>query len=138
MMSPNESNEQDIIFKTGVSISERVPWYKSIFVQMRQRAEQRSAPHAEITAQPDPSALDKFVKSKSPFASLIATIRDIFAYRHHRIETTAAPIEVEELWSKDNSGYSGLVSVGLHLLLITAVVLPSFFVLQTPALTTTS
>jgi TonB family protein len=137
-MSPNDTNEQDIIFKTGVSISEGVPWYKSIFLQMRQRAQERSAPRVDVTAPPDLSVLDKFVKSKSPFTSLISTVRDILAYRHHRLETTAAPIEVAELWSKDNSGYSGLVSVGLHLLLITAVILPSILVFQTPALTTTS
>ena len=136
-MNPSEPNEQDI-FKTGISISEPMPWYKSILRQLRQRAEERNAPHAEITARPDPSVLDKFVKPKSPFLSLIATVRDMRAYRHHRIETTATPVEVEELWSKDNSGYSGLVSVGVHLVLIAAIVIPSFFVLQTPALTTTS
>jgi TonB family protein len=137
-MSPNESNEQDIIFKTGISISEPVPWYKSILRQMRQRAEEAQSPHVDITARPDPSALDKFVRSKSPFTSLISTVRDMLAYRRQKIEITATPVEVEELWSKDNSGYSGLVSVGLHVLMIGIILIPYFFAFQAAPLTTTS
>jgi periplasmic protein TonB len=145
-MNPYSSDEQDI-FKTGTSISETVPWFKSILRQMRLRAEEQQAVRADITAQPDPSALDKFVGPKSsfrwglfiflPFLSVISAIRERNAYQHRKIETTAAPVEVEELWGKDNSGYSGLVSIGLHLLLIAALVIPTFLVFHTPPATAT-
>jgi len=137
-MNPNDSNEQDI-FKTGTSISRTQPWFSSILAQLRQRREDRAAtPAVPITAKPDPSALDKFVKSKSLLTSIIGTARDIFSNRHRKIETTATPVEVVELWSKDNSGYSGLISVGLHLVLLAALIIPAYLVFQTPGLTTTS
>ena len=136
-MNPNDSNEQDI-FKTGTSISRTQPWFSSILVQLRQRREDRSAPSLTITAQPDPSALDKFVKSKSLMGSIIGTARDILSNRNRKIETTAAPVEVAELWSKDNSGYSGLISIALHLALITILVIPAILAFQTAGLTTTS
>ena len=136
-MNPNDSNEQDI-FKTGTSISRSQPWFSSILAQLRQRREDQSASAPPITAAPDPSALDKFVKSKSLLASIFGTAGDMVSSRHRKIETTAAPVEVVEIWSKDNSGYSGLISVGLHLVLLAAVIIPAFLVLQDPQLTTTS
>jgi TonB family protein len=147
MMNPNESNEKDL-FSTGTSISDSVPWYLSIFRQWRQKREERNAPHVDITAKPDPTALDKFVAAESPwrralfmflpFLSLITAMRERSAYRHRTIEMTAQPIEVEELWSKSKAGYSGMVSAGLHILFIAAIVIPSLIVLQTPPMTTTS
>lgn len=134
-MNPYEFNEQDI-FKTGTSISEPVPWFSSIRRQLRQRREDRHAPAQPLTATPDPTALDKFVKSSSLFSSIVSAARDMFS--HHKIETTVAPVEVQELWSKDNSGYSGLISVGLHLLLIGILVIPTIFMLKTPPLNATS
>src|SRR5215510_2513225 len=109
-MNPNGLNEQDI-FKTGTSISEPVPWFASLLRQFRQRSEDRQASPVHLTAAPDPAALDKFVKSSALLPSILATMRDRFS-RRRPIETSSAPVEVAELWSKDNSGYSGLASVG--------------------------
>lgn len=89
-----------------------------------------------LTAKPDPTALDKFVRSESLLASIMSAARDTFS--HHKIETSVAPVEVEEIWSKDNSGYSGLISVALHLILIAALIIPTIFVFRTPQATATS
>jgi periplasmic protein TonB len=135
-MNPYESHEQDI-FKTGTSLSDPLPWFSSIRRQLQQRREDREHPSsAHVTARPDPTALDKFVEPESLLSSIVLAWRDRFS--HRRIHTTATPVEVEELWSKDNSGYSGLASVGLHLLFIAGLVIPSIFIFRTPPLTTTS
>ena len=134
-MNSNELNEQDI-FRTGTSISEPVPWFSSIRRQLHQRREDRQNAPARVTAAPDPTALDKFVTSKSLLSSIFSLTRDRFS--HRKIEMTATPVEVEEIWSKDNSGYSGLVSVGLHLVLIAGLIIPTLFVLSTPAINPTS
>jgi TonB family protein len=136
-MNPKQSLDQDI-FKTGVSISEARPWFASIARQIRQNREDRTAPHAEITARPDPSALDKFVSPPSLLTSIFSTASGMFSERHRKIEMTAAPIEVEELWSKNGFGVSGMLSVGLHALLIFGLVIPSFLIFRTPPLTSTS
>src|SRR4029434_3756331 len=98
-MNPKPSLDQDI-FKTGVSISEPRPWFASIARQIRQNREERTAPHAEIFARPDPSALDKFIPPPSLLTSIFATASGMFSDRHRKLEMTAAPIEVDELWSK--------------------------------------
>jgi protein TonB len=126
------------IFKTGTSLSQTQPWFSSILKQFRQNREDRNMPSAHVTAAPDPSALDKFVKPKPLLGSILATVRGLLADRGRTIETTAAPVEVEDLWSKDNSGYSRLLSVGLHGLLIAALVIPTYLVFRKPSLTTTS
>jgi protein TonB len=136
-MSSNESLNQDI-FRTGTSISESRPWFTSIFRQLRERSEDRNSPHIDVTAKPDPTALDKFVKSKSLLTSIVATARGMLSDRHRIIEMTAAPVEVEELWSKNKSGYSSLLSIGLHALFIGGLVIPSFLVFRSPTLTSTS
>ena len=115
----------------------------------RQRRDAQNAPHVDITANPDPTALEKFVAAESPWRrmlfiflptlSLVSAMRERSAYRHRTIATTAQPVEVEDLWSKDRAAYpSGLASLALHLLFVGAILIPSYFVLQTPAMTTTS
>jgi TonB family protein len=136
-MNPNEFNGQDI-FKTGTSISQPKTWLSSILDQLRQRREDRDAPHAQITAAPDPSVLDKFVKPKSLISSIFATAQGMFAERGRTIQTSVAPVEVEELWSRGGHSGSTLLSVGLHALFIGALVLPTYLIFKTPPITTTS
>jgi TonB family protein len=136
-MNPNEPNEQDI-FKTGTSLSEPQPWFASILKQLRQNREDRDKPRIHVTSAPDLSALDKFVKPKLLLGSILATAQAMLDERGRTIQTTATPIEVEDLWSKDKSGYSRLLSVGLHGLLIAAVVVPTYLVFREPPMTTTS
>src|SRR5262245_59149672 len=87
------------VFKTGTSLSETQPWFSSILKQFRQNREDRDLPPAHITSKPDPSALDKFVKPKPLLGSILATARGMLNDRGRTIETTARPIEVEDLWS---------------------------------------
>jgi len=120
-MNPYDSNDQEI-FKTGTSISQPVSWLQSIVRQLRQRREDRETPHASVTAPPDPHALEKFVKSRSPLASILWTIRDMRSDRNRHYDVTAAPVEVQEIWSPDKSGYAGLASVGLHAAVVIFIV----------------
>jgi TonB family protein len=135
-MNPNEFNGQDI-FKTGTSISQPQSWFSSILKQLRQNREDRSRPSAHVTAAPDPTALDKFVKSRPLLGSIFGTARGMLADRGRTINMTATPIEVEDLWSPDKSGYSRLLSIGLHGLLVAAVVIPTYLVFRPPPMTTT-
>jgi len=132
-MNPNDSNDQEI-FKTGLQISGGGSWLSSILKQIRQRREDRLQPPAEITATPDPTALDKLVRSRSSISSILWTLRDIGNDKNRHFEVTAAPVEVEELWSPDKSGYSGIASVGLHVAGVLGLVFISFApsVLKTP------
>ena len=134
-MNPNESNEQDI-FKTGTRLSEPDTWLQSILRQLRQRREDRSAARATVSAPPDPTALDKFVKSRGPLASILWTIRDMRSDKSRHYDVTAAPVEVQELWSPDKSGYSGLISVALHATIVLIIAIPVAAALQpVPTLT---
>jgi TonB family protein len=134
-MNPNESNEQDI-FKTGISISQTQSWFSSILQQLRQR--RQDGPRPQITAAPDPSVLDKFVEPPSLLKSILATAKGMLADRGRTIQMTATPLEVEELWAKNSSGVPGMLSVGLHVLLVVAMVIPAYLILKTPPATPTS
>jgi TonB family protein len=134
-MNPNEENGQDI-FKTGTSISQTQPWYSSILEQFRQRREARPAVH--VTAAPDPTVLEKFVEPQGLLSSIISTVRGMLKDRHRVIEMTATPVEVEELWTKSNTGVSRLLSVGLHGLFIAALIIPTYLVLKPQLVTPTS
>ena len=49
----------------------------------------------------------------------------IHDFLHPRqIETTVAPVEGEEIWSKEKKGFSTLISVGIHVLIIVLVLIP--------------
>src|SRR5687767_7631278 len=100
-MKPNDSDERGV-FHTGTSISDSSSWWSSLVGQLKQLREERRTPPApvEITAQRDPSALQKLVDPPSALASLIGSIRgQIQDTLHPRtIETTATPVEVEEIW----------------------------------------
>lgn len=120
-MNSNDSNEQEI-FKTGIQISQPESWLQSIVRHFRQRRVDRETPPAAVTAAPDPNALDKFVQSRSPLASILWTIRDMRSDKNRHYDVTAAPVEVQELWSKDKSGYAGLLSVAAHVAIVIIIV----------------
>jgi len=113
----NEAQGRDI-FTTGTSISEPNAWFVSLLRQIRESlAERRNpTPKVEITAERDPSALDKLVNPPSQIASLYSTVRSIINEKlhPHHIETTAAPVEVEELWSKRKMQIPSLLSLIAH------------------------
>src|SRR5262245_25191008 len=128
-MKPNETNDADErVFVTGTSISEAGSWYTSLVKQLReiQEARRNPKPPVQITATPDRSALDKLVEPPSAFKSLIAGLRDSIndSLHPHKIETTATPVEVEEIWSKPKNGMPSMVSVGLHVLIVVIALIP--------------
>ena len=128
-MKSNETNDpRPGIFKTGTHISDSSSWFHSLVAQIKELRTERKHPRPpiEITAEKDPSALDKLIEMPSPVASLFTDIRealhDLFYPR--KIETTVAPVEVEEIWSQPRTGIPKLVSVGLHAAVLTLALLP--------------
>src|SRR5690349_4403598 len=118
-MKPNETNDpRSDIFKTGTSVSDSPSWLDSLLGQLRELREERKhpRPHVEITAERDLSALDKLVDMPSPVRSLFSDVREaIDDFLHPRkIETTVAPVEVEEIWSKPKTGVPRMLSIFAH------------------------
>src|SRR6266571_6986335 len=104
-MKPNPTNDpRSRIFTTGTTVSDAPSWLDSLLSQIRELREEKKhpRPQVEITAQRDPSALDKLVEMPSPVLSLFGDVREaVHDILHPRkIETTVAPVEVEEIWSK--------------------------------------
>jgi TonB family protein len=121
MMNPNDSNDQGpFLNATGISDSES--WLSSIARQLRERREARNAPAPEITAQPDPAALQKFVTAPSLLNSIGALISDTLHPR--KLVTTVDPVEVEEIWTKPNFRNPGLISFGVHLAIVGLLLIP--------------
>jgi len=78
-MKPNQNNESPLdIFKTGTTVSDPPSWLGSLLSQIRDLREERKHPQerVKITAQLDPSALDKLVEMPSPVASLFTDVRE--------------------------------------------------------------
>jgi protein TonB len=127
-MKLNPKDNPPEVFKTGTTISDAPGWFDSLRRQIRELREERAhpAPKAEITAQQDPSALDKLVEMPSPLLSLVSDTREaIHDYFHPRkIETTAQSVEVEEIWSKPNSSLPRLLSVLVHVSMVTLALVP--------------
>src|SRR6058998_341149 len=128
-MKPNPTHEPAFgILKTGTTISDSASWLDSLLTQIRELRRERKHPRpsVEITAERDPSALDKLIEMPSPVASLFTDVRealhDLFYPR--KIETTVAPVEVEEIWSKPRTGVAKLLSVGLHAAVLIVALLP--------------
>jgi TonB family protein len=90
--------------------------------------EERKHPRAqvEITAKRDPSALDKLVEMPSPVLSLFSDIREAINDTLHprKIETSVQPVEVEEIWSKQKTGLPRLLSVFVHVLIVSLALVP--------------
>src|SRR2546426_6741740 len=128
-MKPNPIDDPDrSIFRTGTSISDSSSWLDSLISQIRELREERKHPRpkVEITAERDPGALDKLVEMPSPVLSLFGNLREaINDYRHPRqIESSVAPVEVEEIWSKPQTGLPRLLSIFVHVLVVALALVP--------------
>ena len=74
-MTPNpNTNPDEVIFKTGTTVSDAPSWFDSLRRQIRELREERKHPRqkVEITAQRDPSALNNLVEMPSPVLSLFS------------------------------------------------------------------
>jgi TonB family protein len=128
-MKPEGNNEPgQSVFVTGTTISDAESWYSSLVRQLREMWQERKnpPPTVEISAAKDMTALNKLVEQPSAFSSLIAGIRELIDdTRHpHKIEMTATPVEVEEIWSKQRPGLPRLLSLGAHVLVVTLLLVP--------------
>jgi len=86
------------------------------------------------------SALDKLVQQPSAVSSLVASVRGLIddTLHPHKIETTATPVEVEEIWSKHNKGVSSLLSVVVHVLVVVLAIIPWATSARVPAVEATN
>jgi TonB family protein len=128
-MKPNQNNDPLLgIFKTGTVVSDSPSWFDSLLRQIRELREERRnpPPPIEITAERDPKALESLVDMPSPLRSLYSDAREaIHDFFHPRkIETTVAPVEVEEIWSKEKKGVPRLLSVGIHVAVVALALVP--------------
>jgi len=118
MKSKHNETEKDPIFRTATSLSDPNAWFISLVRQIRQyRAERRNPPpRVEITAVPDPAALDRLVNRPNQIASLISEVKEVIHERFHphHIETTASPVAVKELWQKRQNRIPEFLSVMVH------------------------
>jgi len=128
-MTPNKTNDPRFdIFKTGTSVSDSPSWLNSLRRQIRELREERKHPQPQvtITAQRDPSALQKLVETPSPMLSLFTDVREAIhdAIHPRKIESSVQPVEVEEIWSKPQSGVPRLLSVFVHVLVVSLALVP--------------
>jgi len=128
-MKPNPTNDPAPgILKTGTAVSDSASWFQSLFTQIRELRQERQhpRPRVEITAERDPSALNKLVEMPSPVMSLFGDLREaVHDYFHPRkIESSVAPVEVEEIWSKPDDGLPKLISVFVHVLVVALALVP--------------
>jgi len=126
-MKPNDSGERGV-FVTGTRISDPVSWYSSLVAQLRElRAERRNPPAPlEITAERDPQALLKLAPDDSLISSLLSSIRGLYQDTFHpqKVETTASPVEVEDIWSKRSVRVPGVLSVVAHVGIVALAMFP--------------
>jgi len=128
-MKPNDNNDpRSGILRTGTTISDSPSWFDSLLKQIVELRDERKhpKPQIQITAERDPSALNKLVDMPSPVTSLFSDMREaINDYLHPRkIETTVQPVEVEEIWSKPKAGLPRLLSVFAHVLIVSLALVP--------------
>ena len=129
IMKPNTIPEPgEGVFITGPSISDAPSWFSSLVSQLKQLREERRNPPAavHITAAKDMTALHNLIETTSPIGSLFTEIRDLIHDTLHprKIETTVAPVEVEEIWSKPKTGVPRLLSVGIHFVILALAIVP--------------
>jgi TonB family protein len=128
-MKPNENNELgESVFVTGTTVSDAGSWYHSLVKQLRELQEERRnpRPQVQITAAKDMTALDKLVQEPSSVSSLLAQVRGLIddTLHPHKIEMSAAPVEVEEIWSAHKPAMSRVLSVGVHLGILGLALIP--------------
>lgn len=128
-MKPYEDNDPRFgILKTGTIVSDSPSWLDSLLTQIRELREERKHPRPPIaiTAERDPKALETLIEMPSPVLTLFSDLREAINDILHprKIETTVAPVEVEEIWSKPKTGGPKLVSVGVHVLVVVLALVP--------------
>jgi TonB family protein len=141
-MKRNDDNELEPVVFTAISTVDTSTWISSLTRLLRELKEERKNPPTpvEITADRDPAALEKLLETKSAPASLYHQIKGVLHdIRHpHKTETTAERVEVEEIWSKHNTGVPSLLSIAVHGLVILLALIPWATSTPPPADTTTS
>jgi len=124
MNPPND--HQELVF-SGKGINE-TSWASSLLRQIRELLDERRHPRTpvEITAERDPSALLKFVDTGSPISSLLTDVRELIhdSLHPHKIRTTAASVEVEEIWTKQSRLSRVVLSVAAHAAIILLLLIP--------------
>src|SRR5205823_9162140 len=128
-MKPNEIDDPRFgILKTGTTVSDSPSWLDSLLSQIRELREEKKHPRPpiNITAQRDPSALDKLIEMPSPVLSLYSDMREAIHDLLHprKIESTVQPVEVEEIWSKPKAGLPRLLSLFVHVLVVSLALVP--------------
>ena len=95
------------ILKTGTTISDSPSWLDSLLRQIVELRDEKKHPRqqVEITAQRDPSARNNLVEMPSPILSLVSDIR-------------------EEIWSKPKTGLPRLLSILVHVVVVTLAIVP--------------
>jgi len=139
IMKPINDNELSVFAAGKVDDSW---WLHSLIKQFHEAMEERRHPRAplEISAKRDPTALDNLLETRgsavSLFSRLKGTVHDVLHPR--KLETTVAPVEVEEIWSKHDTGVPGLLSLAVHAGIVTLLLIPWATSSKPPKLTETS
>jgi len=125
-MNSQESENNSPTFKTN--IADAPGWFASLVDQIRELNEERKHPRPEmhLSAEADPRALEKLIEDRSALGSMVDQIRGlIYDIRHpQRIETTAAAVEVEQIWSPHSYDVPGLLSVAVHVGAVALLLIP--------------
>src|SRR5262245_12532531 len=139
-MKPDDAKNE--VFTTGTRISDSPSWFSLLLSEYRERREEKKnpPPAAQITAAKDPSALEKLVETSSPLMSLTSSLRSLIQDTLHprTIETTASPVEVEELWSEQKRAAKVLLSFGLHVGVVVLAIIPWATSAKPPQVTETA
>lgn len=128
------------LFTAGMDNSFTEPWFKSLFRQIRELRFERSHPQPRLEVPRDPAALDKLLDTPSVLSSLLAQIRGVIDDKvlPRKVVTTAEPVEVDEIWSKPRTGGPGLISIGIHALVVVLALIPWASPPPVPELTETA
>jgi|KBSMisStandDraft_5_1062788.scaffolds.fasta_scaffold61331_3 TonB family protein len=75
-----------------------------------------------ITSAPDPAALGQLIQTPS----LLASLKQVIVDRFHpaKVMTSATPIEVKDIWSKDDFRHTRWLSLVVHAVIIALLVIP--------------
>jgi TonB family protein len=138
-MKLQDTNDQGV-FKTVTSVSDSPSWFSALLQRYRERQEARRNPQApvEITAERDPSALQKLVETADH--SFVSSLRGLLyaAWHPQKIETSATPVEVEEIWSEHKVRLPGVLSLVAHATVIGLALIPLAASMSAPKETETA
>jgi protein TonB len=75
-----------------------------------------------VTSSPDPAALRQLIQAPSLIVSLKRAFVDLL--NPVRVKTSAAPIEVKDIWSRDEFRHTRWLSLAVHAVIIALLVIP--------------